>query len=88
MAKMVLFGGEKDGYGMNGELNVTPEDCPEVFYAVPNADEDRIKKTKGAEAKRELREKLSVLAYQLSEDASTPERFVMVRNADLDRVSH
>lgn len=86
MAKMVLFGGEKDGYGMNGELNT--DECPQVFYAVPNLDEDKIKKTRGAEAKKELREKLSVLAYEFSEDASTADRFVMVRNADLDRVNH
>lgn len=87
MAKMVLWGGEKDGLGINGELKTTAEDCPEVFYAVPNVDEDKIKRTRGKEAKQELREKLSVLAYKFDESRSTADTFVMVRNAALDRVS-
>jgi len=84
--KMVLVFGEKDGHGQDGELTVSPEDRPDVFYAVPNLDEDKITKTKGNDAKRELHDKLACLAYQFDPEASSPERFVMKRNASLDKV--
>jgi hypothetical protein len=83
---MVLVGGEKDGYGMDGELTVSAEHRPRVFYAVPNLDEDRIKKTHGHDAKRELRDKLAILAYEFNEERSTDDVFVMDRNDKLDKV--
>lgn len=86
MAKMVLYGGEKDGYGLNGELDIKSH--PQVFYAVPNHDEERIKRTAGKQAKIEMRNKLSVLAYEFDPERSTYDRFIMVRNPELDKVSH
>jgi hypothetical protein len=86
MAKMVLFGGEKDGYGMDGELIISGNHRPQVFYAVPILDEDKIKKTHGHDAKRELRDKLAVLAYEFDENASTADLFVMRRKTELDKV--
>jgi hypothetical protein len=86
MAKMVLAGGEKDGYGIDGELTISAAHRPKVFYAVPNLDEDKIKKVHGKQAKLELRDRLAVLAYEFDETASSTERFVMVRNAKLDKV--
>ena len=87
MPKMVCFGGEKDGLGMNGELTVSASERPDVFYAVPNLDEDTIKKVRGNTAKQQLREKLSILAYKYDPDVSTAARYVMRRCPELDRVS-
>lgn len=86
MPKMVLFGGEKDGYGQNGELNIPSVERPDVFYAVPNNDEDRIKKVKGLKAKTELRQALSTLAYKFDPDSSTGNQFKMRRCPELDKV--
>lgn len=82
MAKMVLFNGEKDGWFMEME----PEDRPDVFYAVPNLDEDKVKKAKGNQAKLELRDRLSTLAYVYDKERSTPKVFRMFRDASQDRV--
>jgi hypothetical protein len=84
--KMILCGGEKDGHGQDGELTISAEDRPDVFYAVPNLDEDRIKKTRGNAAKRDLHDKLACLAYEFDAEASSDERFVMKRNAGLDKI--
>ena len=71
---------------MDGELTISDKLRPQVFYAVPNLDEDKIKKTHGHDAKRELRDKLAILAYEFDEERSTPDLFVMVRNEELDKV--
>jgi hypothetical protein len=85
MAKMILVGGEKDGHGLNGELTISPKDRPDVFYAVPNLDEDKIKKTRGNQAKIALHDQLAVLAYEFDEEHSSGDRFLMKRNAKLDK---
>jgi hypothetical protein len=88
MAKMILYGGEKDGYGQDGELKLSARDRPDVFYAVPNADDERIRTTRGNDAKRELRDRLAVLAYEYdpTDQAEHPDVFVMRRNPSLDKV--
>lgn len=86
MPKMILFGGEKDGHGQDGELTVSAKDRPDVFYAVPNLDEEKVTKTKGKDAKLVVRDKLACLAYEFDEESSSKDRFVMVRNAKLDKV--
>lgn len=83
MAKMQLFGGEKDGW----DTTISPSSRPDVYYAVPNLDEDLVKKVRKAEAKQELREKLAVLAYKFDPDTSSTNHFKMVRCPELDRVS-
>jgi len=82
MPIMVLFGGERDGEEIKGVSG-----HPDVYYAVPNADESRIKIVRGKAAQTELRNRLSRLAYRYSGEASTESRFVMVRAAELDKVS-
>lgn len=82
MPKMQLMGGEKDGW----DDTVSLDGRPDVFYAVPNLDEDRIKKTKGAAAKEELRDRLAVLAYKFDPVISTANHFKMCRAPELDRV--
>ena len=79
---MVCFGGEKDGL----ELSLSDDDAPDLYFALPNADEDKIKKTRGNEAKRELRDKLAILAYKFDPHSSTQDRFVMRRRPELDKV--
>lgn len=82
-SRMVLTNGEKDGL----ELPISPSDVPQVFYAVPNIDDEKITKTKGNAAKLELRDKLAVLAYRLDVTNSTSEVFRMVRTPSLDKVA-
>lgn len=82
MPKLQLFGGEKDGW----DSTVSIDGRPEVFYAVPNLDEDRIKKTRGTQAKQELRDKLAVLAYKFDPDISSANHFKMRRAPELDKV--
>ena len=79
---MVCFGGEKDGL----ELSLSDDDAPDLYFALPNADEDKVKKIKGNEAKRELRDKLATLAYKFDPHSSTQDRFVMRRRPELDKV--
>ena len=56
-----------------------------MYYAVPNLDVAKIKCTHGHDAKRELRDRLAVLAYKFDPLTSTAERFVMRRTATLDK---
>ena len=79
---MVCFGGEKDGL----ELSLSDDDAPDLYYALPNADEDKVKKTRGNEAKRELRDKLAILAYKFDPHSSSQDRYVMRRRPELDKV--
>lgn len=79
MATMILLGGEKDGT----EIKVS-NSHPDVFYAVPNADESRIKVVRGR-LKAELQTQLSVLAYRFDATRSTPTRYVMCRAPELDK---
>lgn len=79
---MVCMGGEKDGL----ELSLSDDDAPDLYFALPNADEDKIKKTRGNEAKRELRDKLATLAYKFDPHSSTQDRYVMRRRPELDKV--
>ena len=84
MPIMECVGGEKDGY----ELKISASDRPDVFFATPNLDEEKIRNTKGNDAKRELRDRLAVLAYQFDPAVSTEERFRMRRCPELDKISH
>jgi hypothetical protein len=87
MPKMVLVGGEKDGLGQDGELSLSAKDRPNVFYAVPNVDDEKIRNAKGNQYKHELRDKLAVLAYQYDPYTSTTDVFYMDRTPALDKVS-
>lgn len=82
MPKMQMFGGEKDGWSMP----VSSDGRPDIFYVVPNLDEDQIKKLRSQKAKEELRDKLAILAYKFDPDRSTANHFRMYRCPELDRV--
>lgn len=83
MATMELYGGERDGDEIK---RITADARPDVFYAVPSIDGDKVAKARGKLAKSELRDKLAILAYEYDKDASTDDHFVMRRNAALDKV--
>lgn len=81
--KIVLMGGEKDGL----EVLITGR-RPDVFYAVPNLDDEKVRKVKGERARAELREKLATLAYSFStQDQSSKTRIRMYRDPARDRVT-
>lgn len=80
--RLELVGGEQDGYSRE----LSADQIPQVFYAVPPADEEKIKATKGNDAKGVLRDKLAVLAYKYDGVKSTPGVFRMVRTPALDKV--
>lgn len=82
MPKMDLMGGEKDGWW----VKISADARPDVFYAVPLLDEDRVKKTKGETAQRELAERLATLAYKYDPARSTATHFRMYRAPELDKV--
>lgn len=83
MPKMVLFGGEKDGLEIPIRL---ASDRPDIFYAVPNLDDEKIRKTKGTTNKLELRDKLAILAYEFDPEASDDETLRMKRTPAKDKV--
>lgn len=80
--RMECVGGEQDG--LSRELS--PSQIPQIFYAVPSSDQEKITNTKDNEAKRVLRDKLGVLAYKYDPLKSNPEVFRMVRTPVLDKV--
>lgn len=80
--KMELWAGEKDGW----ETEMSPDDRPKVFYAVPHADEPKIGACKSTRAKLEMRDKLAILAYEFDPQRSSETRYLMVRRPALDRV--
>lgn len=82
MSMMELMGGEKDGYS----VKMSASSRPDVFYAVPNLDEGKIRSTKGNTAKSEMRDRLAVLAYRFNEETSTSDCFRMDRCPELDKV--
>jgi hypothetical protein len=83
--KMILWGGEKDGW----ETEISPADRPDVFYVVPHSDEHRLQGLKSNQARLELRAELAVLAYKYDPEhlQSTSYRFIMTRTPALDRVN-
>lgn len=81
MPKMTLMGGEKDGL----DIPIRAEYRPDIFYAVPNNDDEQIRKTKGTNAKQAMRDKLAVLAYEFDPKTSTTEVFRMIRTPAKDK---
>ena len=60
MPQIQLIGGELDGM----EISISSAQArPDIYYAVPLKDEPRVRQTKGAKARGEVRSRLAVLAY-------------------------
>ena len=85
MAQIQLMGGERDGTVLKISAKVGR---PDVYYAIPNADEALIKDAKEAAAKVEMRQKLSRIAYRF-EKAVTKSgigvEYQYVRTPELDK---
>lgn len=64
MAVLHLFGGECDGH----IVMISQGDRPDVFFAVPLLDNERIREAKGKEAKLAIRDRLATLAYEYVDD--------------------
>lgn len=79
--RMQLCGGCQDGL----DRELLPSEIPQVFYAVPTVDEEKIRNTKNNDAKRDMRDKLAVLAYKYDPVSSTPDLFRMIRTPELDK---
>lgn len=82
-SKVVLYGGEWDGW----EDEMSAEDRPDVYYAVPRADEGKLGCVKSNRERLELHDKLAVLAYKFDSKKSSANRFRMYRTPELDRVT-
>lgn len=80
--KIVLYGGEKDGW----EDDIDPADRPDVYYMIPYADEGKLSCIKSNRERLELRDKLATLAYRYDPARSSANRFRMYRAPELDRV--
>lgn len=61
MPHIALYGGEQDGQLIP---DANEKDRPEVYYAVPLADDSKLKEVRGQQKKNQLREKLGTLAYK------------------------
>jgi hypothetical protein len=83
MPEIQLMGGEQDGH----TVTTNTENCPEVFYAVPLADAELIRTTKGNLKKLTLRDKLATLAYRFDRVIATEGRVELryVRDPSMDK---
>ena len=87
MPELQLVGGEQDGH----TVRVATSNCPEVFYAVPLADVEKIRAASGNLNRLILRDKLARLAYRfdkiLSIEGRVELRYVRAPELDKEQVS-
>ena len=85
MSQIQLFGGERDGTVLKLSAKVGR---PDVYYAIPNADEALIKDAKEAAAKVEMRQKLSRIAYKFEKaitKSGVDVEYQYIRTPELDK---
>lgn len=87
MPELQLMGGEQDGH----TVTVATSNCPEVFYAVPLADVEKIRAANGNLNRLILRDKLATLAYRFDKihaiDGRVELRYVRAPEMDKEQVS-
>jgi hypothetical protein len=87
MPDLQLVGGEQDGH----TVKVATSNMPEVFYAVPLADVEKIRSAHGNLNRLILRDKLARLAYRfdkiISIDGHVELRYVRAPEKDKEQVS-
>ena len=87
MPELQLVGGEQDVH----TVRVATSNCPEVFYAVPLADVEKIRAASGNLNRLILRDKLARLAYRfdkiLSIEGRVELRYVRAPEMDKEQVS-
>lgn len=87
MPELQLVGGEQDGH----KVTVATSNCPEVFYAVPLADVEKIRAVRGNLNRLILRDRLAILAYRFDKihavDGRVELRYVRAPEMDKEQVS-
>ena len=86
MPHIHLMGGEQDGQLVP---NANAKNRPDVYFAVPLADDEKVKVVRGQKKKDELRERLGVLAYRFEKEIVREGiglEYVYVRAPKLDKV--
>lgn len=87
MPDLQLVGGEQDGH----TVRVATSNCPEVFYAVPLADVEKIRAAVGNLNRLILRDKLACLAYRFDKivavDGHVELRYLRAPEMDKEQVS-
>jgi hypothetical protein len=85
MPHIALYGGEQDGQLIP---DASTKERPEIYYAVPLVDDDKVKAVRGQQKKNQLREKLGVLAYKFDKEVMREgigKEYVYVRAPQLDK---
>jgi hypothetical protein len=85
MPHIALYGGEQDGQLIP---DASAKTRPEIYYAVPLVDDDKLKRVRGQNKKNELRERLGVLAYKFQKEVMREgigNEYVYVRAPQLDK---
>ena len=65
MPHIALYGGEQDGQLIP---DAPEKNRPEIYYAVPLIHDSKLKEVRGQVKKKQLREKLGVLAYKFDKE--------------------
>lgn len=84
MPHIALYGGEQDGQ----LIPDVPKEHPEVYYAVPLADDGKLKDIRGQQKKNQLRQKLGILAYKFEKEIMREGigmEYIYVRAPQLDK---
>lgn len=85
MPHIHLVGGEQDGQLVP---NANAKTRPDVYFAVPLADDAKLKSAEGQRKKNELRKRLGVLAYKFDKEVvkeGIGTEYVYVRAPQLDK---
>lgn len=85
MSHIALHGGEQDGKLIPGSFD---KERPEVYYAVPLRDDEKVKAARGDQQKKRIAERLGVLAYKFEKKIMKEGlgmEYVYVRAPQLDK---
>lgn len=65
MPYIALYGGEQDGQLIP---DASEKNRPEIYYAIPLVHDSKVKEVRGQVKKKQLQEKLGVLAYKFDKE--------------------
>ena len=85
MPHIALYGGEQDGQLIP---DADSKNLPEVYYAVPLAEDGKLKEVRGQQKKKQLQQKLGTLAYKFEKEVvreGVGKEYVYVRAPQLDK---
>ena len=87
MSHIALHGGEQDGKLIPNDP-LREKKRPEVYYAVPLLDDEKLKAARGEVQKARLQERLGVLAYRFDKKVTKEgigTEYIYVRSPQLDK---